>query len=128
MATATSRKAKVPQAAAAPKTAPEQTEQDAADRAWTELVDRTTAGDSPAARQIQRAIDLEGDRAKLMKKISDNREYLRLMDRNDELNEDEADFLDTFYPEKERGSRREKSDIEATRKAREAARKGNGSA
>jgi hypothetical protein len=92
--------------------------------AWAEIVDSATEGDSSGARQVKRAIELEADRAKLMKQISDNREYLRLMDRNDELSEDQTEFLEVFYPEKERGSRREKADIEATRKAREAARNG----
>jgi hypothetical protein len=123
MATATRRRKQVPQAAAPPKADPKAPETDPDEIAWRELVDRATAGDTPADRQIRRAVELEADRAKLMKRISDNREYLRLMDKNDELSEDQADFLDTFYPEKERGERRSKEDIEATRKAREAARK-----
>ena len=78
---------------------------------------------SPAERQIARAKTLEKQRAELMKKISDNREYLRLMDRNDELTDTQAEWLDVFYPEKEKGERRSKEEVEATRKAREAARK-----
>jgi len=114
----------MPQPQAAPKEAdPAQADREAAEAAWQALVERATAGDNAGARQIKRAIGLEADRATLMKQITDNRDYLRLMDRTDELDEDQQEFLDVFYPEKERGSRRDQSDIEATRKAREAARK-----
>lgn len=114
---------KVTPEAPAPTAPDNGAESEAAAQEWADLVARVTAGDSSAAKQIGRAISLEKERAELMKRIGDNRDYLRLMDKNEELNEDEADFLDTFYPEKERGQRREKADIEATRKAREAARK-----
>ena len=109
----------------APEATPEQDPAVAeAEAAWQALVERATSGNSSAAKQITRALSLEKERAELMRRISDNRDYLRLMDRNEELDDDQADFLDTFYPEKERGERRSKEAIEATRKAREAARKG----
>lgn len=95
---------------------------DAAAAAWAALVEDVTAGDSSSARQIRRAIELEADRAKLMRQISDNRDYLRLMQKNEELDEDAVEFVETFYPEKERGTRRAKDEIEATRRARLAAR------
>jgi len=130
MPTATRRRDRVPQAAKAPKTDAEAEAAAAAaaeqEAAWTALVDRATSGGSSAAKQITRAISLEQERADVMKRIADNRDYLRLMDRNEELDEDQAEFLDTFYPEKERGERRSKEDIEATRKARESARKTSG--
>ena len=78
---------------------------------------------TPAERQIERAKTLEKERATLMEKISANRTYLRLMASNDELSADQVKWLNVFYPEKERGERRSAADIEATRKAREAARK-----
>lgn len=117
----------MPQAAAAPKAppdeTPEQRERREAEAAWNALVGRATAGTGSAAKQIQRAVELEKERADVMDRINSNRTYLRLMDKNEELDEDQAEFLDVFYPEKERGERRAKADIEATRKAREAARR-----
>lgn len=95
----------------------------AAEKAWAELVKRATAEDSPASRQIKRAMKLEKEISALRKSVNDNRDYLRLMDRNEELTEDQSEFLDTFYPEKEKGERRSAEEVEATRKAREAARK-----
>lgn len=120
----------MPQATPAPKQSEKDAEKAAqaeAAKQWAELVARATgSSETPAERQVVRAVKLEVQRAELMKKIADNRDYLRLMDRNEELSEDQAEFLDTFYPEKERGERRSKEDIEATRRAREAARKDNG--
>lgn len=76
-----------------------------------------------AERQIARAMKLEKERAELGERISANRDYLRLMDKNDELTEDQGEWLDAFYPVKEKGEQRSKEEIEATRKVKEAARK-----
>lgn len=76
-----------------------------------------------AERQIARAKELEAERATLMDKIGKNRDYLRLMEANDELTPEQGVWLETFYPTKERGEKRSKEDIEATRKARQEARK-----
>lgn len=81
------------------------------------------APQTSAEKQIARANALERDRSELMKKIGSNREYLRLMADNDELTEAQEDWLDAFYPQKEKGERRSEEDIERTRKAKEAARK-----
>lgn len=78
---------------------------------------------SAAQRQILRAHNLEKERAELQTKIGKNRDYLRLMDAGEELDTEQAAWLVTFYPEKEKGERRSAEEIEATRKAREAARK-----
>jgi len=72
---------------------------------------------------IARAIKLEQDRARIMEQVGANRRSLRDLDAQDALDDEQAAFLDTWYPEKERGERRSKDDIEATRRAREAARK-----
>lgn len=128
MATTTRRSRReptVPQPTAPKEADPAQAEREAQEAAWQALVERATSGDTAPARQVKRALALEAERAALMKRIADNREYMRLMDRNEELDDDQAEFLDTFYPEKERGQLRSKEDIEATRKAREAARKTN---
>lgn len=77
-----------------------------------------------AERQIDRAKDLERQRGALMELIAANRDYLRLMDKNDELTEEQGDWLDVFYPTKEKGEQRTKDEVEATRKAKEEARKG----
>ena len=117
-----------PQAPAAPKDdekAAEKAAAEAAEREWNELVAKATAGDSAGGRQIERAMQLERDRASLLKRIDDNRKYLRLMDRNEELTTEQTEWLDRFYPEKEKGERRSKEEVEATRRAREAARKVN---
>jgi hypothetical protein len=81
------------------------------------------AAQTSADRQIARAKSLERERAELQKRISANREYLRLMDDNEELTDDQADWLEAFYPQKEKGERRSQEDIGRTRKAKEAARR-----
>lgn len=78
---------------------------------------------STPERQILRAARLERDRSDLMERIGKNRDYLRLMADNEELSEDQQAWVNTFYPEKEKGERRSEDDITATRKAREEARK-----
>lgn len=113
----------MPQPKAPEAPAPDATDDDVDAREWDELVERVTTGDGRAAHTIRLALELENDRADVLEQISDNRVYLRLQKKNRELNEDEVEFLETFYPEKERGARRDKSDIDATRKARLAARK-----
>lgn len=83
----------------------------------------TAASDlTEAERQIQRAKDLEKEKAKLLERITANRDYLRLMDKNDALTTEQGEWLDQFYPLKEKGERRSREDIDATRKAKLAAR------
>lgn len=82
------------------------------------------AEQTAAERQIERAKDLERQRAELGEKIAKNRDYLRLMDANEELTEEQGTWLDAFYPVKEKGERRSKEEIERTRKVKEEARKG----
>lgn len=77
---------------------------------------------TPADRQIARAKELERRRGELMELITANRDYLRLMDKNEELTEEQGTWLDVFYPVKEKGEQRSKADVEATRKAKEEAR------
>lgn len=98
----------------------------AADKAWDELVERasTTGGESPQT-QVKRAVALEAQRAALAEKIAKNRTYLRLMDENEELNEDQQEFADVFYREKASGERSSAEEIKATKRAREAARRSN---
>lgn len=109
----------MPQATQDPKKAAEQR----AREEWAALVKRATEGDTSGARQVARAVALEAERAKNMKAVDSNRKYLRLMDDNGELSDDQAAFIDTFYPEKEMGEQRSQDEIDATRRAREAARK-----
>jgi serine protease inhibitor len=75
-----------------------------------------------AERQIERAKHLESQRAEIMVQVAKNRDYLRLMDQNGELTEEQGVWLDAFYPLKERGARRSKDDIDATRRAKAEAR------
>jgi hypothetical protein len=81
-----------------------------------------TAPQTDAEKQIERALHLERERADLQSRISKNREYLRLMDANDALTDEQGDWLDKFYPLKEKGERRSDDDIKATREAKKAAR------
>lgn len=94
----------------------------AADRDWLELVVRATEGDTPGARQVLRAIELERQISDLRQKVNDNRTYLRLMDRNGELTDEQGTFTDVFYAEKERGERRTEEEAAATTRARKLAR------
>lgn len=75
-------------------------------------------------RQIDRAKALEQSRGELQEAVTANRDFLRLMAKNKELSPAQTKWLTTFYPEKEKGSVRSDEDVEATRKARAAARKG----
>lgn len=77
--------------------------------------------ETAADRQVQRAKELEFQKQELLEKIGKNRDYLRLMDANDELTDEQGAWLDAFYPVKEKGEQRTKEEIEATRKAKEAA-------
>lgn len=83
----------------------------------TDADERTTG-----QKQIARALALESERGAIMKKIAANRTYLRLMEENEELTDAEADWLDDFYPQKEKGQQRSEDEIERTRKAKAAAR------
>lgn len=114
-----------PTAPPAPTTGTEATGNGKADEkpSLFEVISAKAEGDrTPGERQILRAHVLEAERSELMGRIDANRKYLRLMAQNEELTEAEVTFLDTFYPEKEKGERRSEDQIEATRKAREAAR------
>jgi hypothetical protein len=105
-----------PQAPAAPAATTEKTILDAIGE--IDANERTSA-----EKQILRAAHLERERASLMKQIASNREYLRLMADNDELSNEQEDWLGDFYPEKEKGQTRTSDEVEATRKAKAAARK-----
>lgn len=73
--------------------------------------------------EIQAAKELEYQRGQLGDQINSNREALRLFDARNMLDEDQGAWLDLFYPLKGRGTSRTKEETEATRKAKEAARK-----
>jgi hypothetical protein len=96
--------------------------EEAAEQEWLALVERSTEGDNAGARQVKRAIELEQTIADLRQKVNDNRTYLRLMDRNGELTDDQGTFTDVFYAEKERGERRTEKEAAATTRARKLAR------
>lgn len=97
--------------------------QEKAEREWTELVQAASTGDTAGARQVQRAVALEGQLASIREKINDNRTYLRMMDKNEELTDEQSEFVDVFYPDKEKGERRPADEQEATRRAHALARK-----
>lgn len=117
----------MPQAKQATQENPEQAAERAAEQEWLELVRRATEGDTPGARQVLRAIELERQISELRQKVNDNRTYLRLMDRNGELTDDQGTFTDVFYAEKERGERRTEEEAAATTRARKLARQNGNS-
>jgi len=125
MTTTTRRRGQVPQPAAAPpqdkeaEAAAKKAEREQAEQEWRDLINAATGATGKfeaASDQIKRAIELELALAAARKDVNDNREYLRLMSRNKAVNEDQQEFLDVWYPSKERGDRRDREDIEATRK------------
>ncbi len=73
---------------------------------------------------IEQAKSLEQERGALMIRIGANRDFLRNLAKMNALDAEQAKFVTTFYPDKEKGSARSADEVEATRKAREAARKG----
>lgn len=73
--------------------------------------------------QMELAAELEGLRGELQHRIARNREYLRFMRDGGELTQEQQDWLATFYPDKEKGSRHTKEHLEASRKLRLEARK-----
>lgn len=73
---------------------------------------------------VQQARELEKERGNLMERIGANRAILRNMHKADALEADLKEFVEKFYPEKEKGVTRSADEIEATRKEREKARKG----
>ena len=87
------------------------------------VFDEALIDDTAAGRQIGRAMKLERERSELQARIASNRDYLRLMDKNEELSNDQGAWLDAFYPQKEKGTRRDKDDVERTRLIKAAARK-----
>lgn len=97
---------------------------DAEQRVLDLAAGKVEPGESAAERQIARAGALERERSALQDRIGKNRDYLRLMDSNEELSQEQGDWLDAFYPEKEKGNQRGKDEIERTRKVKEAARAG----
>lgn len=113
-----------PQPAAPPAEPKAEPKDDAAEQEWNELVDRATStGHELAQEYVKDAIRLEGERAAVMAEISVTRDMLRNLDKTNKLNDDQAEFIDVWFPEKERGQNRSRDDIEATRRAKLAARR-----
>lgn len=111
-----------PEATKPPPEATKPPEAPAAPSFIAQIVAKDEADRSPAERQIIRALTLEKERSEHQTKVSKNRDYLRLMDANEELTAEQGEWLDAFYPLKEKGEQRSKDEIERTRKAKEEAR------
>lgn len=95
-----------------------------AEAAQQRLASLTSEGGTESVRiGIARAVELERRRADLMEAISNNRLKLRLAQKDGEMTDDQTAWLHEFYPDKEKGDRRSKAQIEATRKAKDAARR-----
>lgn len=80
--------------------------------------------DPSVAEAIREARSLERQRGELLGRIADNRDFLRLMDRREKLTEEQGEWLDAFYPLKEKDSQRTAEEIKRTKELRAAARKG----
>jgi hypothetical protein len=76
---------------------------------------------------IARAFELENERFELQEKVSANRRTLRDLDKQGALSKAQSAWLNVFYSLKVQGTTRDKDANEATRRAREHARK-NGKA
>lgn len=71
--------------------------------------------------QFMRACNLEHQKAEVGKQINANRQFLRIMDDTDTLNDDLSEWLETFYATKNDGENRSKDEVQVTRKNHEAA-------
>lgn len=74
-------------------------------------------------RQFLRAISLEGQKASIMRQINANRGLLRTLGDTDELSDDLTDWLEEFYPTKEKDAKRDGDEVKQTRLNHEAAAK-----
>lgn len=73
--------------------------------------------------QFLRAVALEQQKVAIQKQITANRAFLRLMGDTDTLSEELAEWLEVFYPTKEKDAQRSKDEVTETRKNHEAAAK-----
>jgi hypothetical protein len=73
---------------------------------------------------IRQALRLEREKAELLAKVNANRNLLRSLNNVGALSEQERDFVETFYPIKEKGARANEDQIARTRELRARARKG----
>lgn len=73
--------------------------------------------------QFLRAVELERTKAGLQKQITANRNFLRMMDVSEALSDDLSEWLEVFYPTKEKDAKRDKDEVTVTRKNHEAAAK-----
>lgn len=71
--------------------------------------------------QFLRAVTLEGRKAALQREINANRQFLRIMKDTDTLSDDLAEWLEVFYPTKEKDAQRSKDEVTDTRQNHEAA-------
>lgn len=74
-------------------------------------------------RQFLRAVKLEGEKASIMRQINANRGLLRTLDETEELSDDLSDWLEDFYPTKEKDAKRDAEEVKNTRLNHEAAAK-----
>lgn len=65
--------------------------------------------------QFLRAVSLEQQKATIMKQITANRTFLRVMDESDALDDDLAEWLEVFYPTKEKDATRDDDQVKVTR-------------
>lgn len=71
--------------------------------------------------QFMRAVALEKRKSDLLKEINANREFLRIMSKSEALDVELSDWLEVFYPTKEKDSKRDRDEVTETRKNHEAA-------
>lgn len=90
----------------------------------TEIWESPESEREMAEQQVARAIELEGRKEAINQEVTANRNFLRLMVKSKAIT-DEAiiDFVEDFYPLKEKDSQRSKDEVQRTRLAKESARK-----
>jgi len=71
--------------------------------------------------QIRRAIELEANLVEARKARNDNRDLLRLLARNESLNEDQIDFVEIWAAQKTRGGSRSQESQQQTKRLKELA-------
>lgn len=122
---------KVPQATAPPQddAAKRKAEKEAQEQEWRELIQSATTADGVFAlgsEAVRDAIKLEAEMSAKRAEVNENRTLLRVLAKRGKLNDDQKEFSDTWFPEKEKGQHRNKQSIEDTRVLRTVALKDNG--
>lgn len=112
-----------PQPAAKEKEPDTATTDDAAAE-YQDLIAAATGDDADHAegtRQVKRAIQLYREMVAARTNLNGCRDLLRSLRKNEGLNQDQEEFVDVFFPDKERGTSRSQDEINASKKLHDVA-------